>query len=339
MIIFIDFSSFGDSGFYLDYWKNSFINSKKKYLLIYHAKSIDVGKSRLGIPIFFCKFPLFQKIYKFIAQTSIIFLMLLISPFFKKKIKIIFNLHQPFIFWLWLVRFISEKIHVSAIIHDIIEFDTSAYPNYIISSNLKIISKLNSVVLHAGIDKFKKIYPSKIFVSYLPFPNRKKYDKKQSIIDGNYFYLPGRYRKEKGFDFVIKNWPDDMDYKLVISTNLPNKLEKFIIKKNNIVYKPSLVSSYEFENLLSNAFACILMYYDGTNSGILETIVSNNIRCLVSDIPMFINNIQSSKFYISKFDKFDFYNKLHELINSPSINYKNYNSENLIKYKKFISSF
>ena len=339
MILFLDFASFGDSAFYLNYWRNLIKTSNKNHFFIYHSKTFEIGKTKLGIPVYFIKNRFLILVFKLIIQSLIVLGTLLITYLFKNKVRIIFNLHQPFIFWIWLLKYSSrKKTHLTAVIHDVIEFDTSNYSKHIISTNYDIIKRLDSVILHGGIDIFIKTFGSHLSINVLPFPNRNSYQSSVPIIKGKYFYIPGQYREEKGFSFVVQNWPEDEGFKLVISTKLPDELERLVSLKDNIIYRPLLVSTEQFQNVISNSFVCLLMYSSGTNSGILETVISNNIRCLVSNIPMFVDHSQSKQFFISKSTNFEFTRNIRAIMNSEKRVYNNKFQENINEYKTFLNS-
>jgi hypothetical protein len=340
MILFVDFSSYGDAVFYLDYWKKAIKPSEVSSFFIYHSEKIIINKSNLGIPLFFNdkKYKLLLLIYKFLIYYFVIIGVSVVTYFTKQKINIIFNLHQPFKFWNLLLNFSNKrKVILEVIVHDVIEFDTSNYPKFIMSNNKKIISYSDSVILHSGFEVFKEIYGSEKELIQLPFPTRLPYANSVPLIPTKYYYIPGRYRKEKGFDFVIKNWPNDEAKILVISTELPSDLKEEVLLNKNILYKPFLVESDQFQNLVVNSYACILMYNSGTNSGVLATIIANNIRCLVSDLNMFTNHSQSEKFIRVKLEKKDFIDKLNSLDNLEKPNYSK-NAKNLAEYEMFLKS-
>jgi hypothetical protein len=211
-----------------------------------------------------------------------------------------------------------NDVKIIGIIHDIIEFDTSIYPKMIISTNKKIIELLDSAILHAGKSIFKQKYyfTNNIFV--LPFPKREPYKESTPVLKFEYFLLPGRYREEKGFDFVISNWPiKKKNLPLVVMTQVPIHLEKLIQTNENIIYKPNLDSDEFFENLIKHSKAAILMYTEGTNSGILQTLIANQKHVITSNISIFNehpdrnhfifcdNNPQKFKDLINSFVLFD----------------------------------
>jgi len=342
MNIFIDFSSYGDAAFYLNYWKKGYEISGVKTFFIYHMNGLSISKKNLGIPLLFLnkrwKFLHFG--YKFLIQSLVILSIITYTRLSRNKINVIINLHQPFKFWNWLFRFSNKKNTTRiVIVHDIVAFDTTNYPRSIISSNEIILNNADVIILHNGIEMFKSIYGDDMKVEILPFPLRKPYAKSQALIESKYYYVPGRYRKEKGFDFVIGNWPEDEDRVLVISTELPEHLVRIVKNVNNIIYNPNWGGSEEFQNLIANSYSCILMYESGTNSGVLTTIITNNVRCLVSDIPMFRDHPSAEALLISKLNRVDFLNSLKSLDTFEEPKYLNNDvQKSLRKYILFIKS-
>jgi hypothetical protein len=338
MILYIDFSSYGDAGFYLNYWKKVIKTSDRKFFIISHKGREILNKQNISLPLFFHNYKILHYIYKFLIQSFVILIVSIFTYFLRNKIHIIFNLHQPFIFWNWLLTFSNkQKTIFHVIVHDIVEFNTSNYPSIIISNNNSIISNSDNVIIHDGLNSFKHTYGASKKIISLPFPSRLPYNNSKPIINSKYYYIPGQYRLEKGFDFVIKYWPIDKTKILVISTKLPEELHTILKLKNNILYKPHLIKSNHFQNLITNSFACIMMYSSGTNSGVLTTLIANNVRCLVSNIHMFKNHYQSSEFILSELNEKYFLESLSLLENKEKPKYINPLEESK-KYVHFLKS-
>ncbi len=297
MIIYIDFTSIGDASFYRLHWETTLTKSNSDCYKIYSDTKFSLNKSFLTIPDIFVSNRFLNNIFKFLFHTLIIFILVVWIRLLRKNNTVLFNLHQPFIYWNILRIFKNKYIKIVGIIHDVIQFNTSNYPSIIITSNSKIINFLDSVVLHSGEEVFYREYNflNKIYI--LPFPERKPYDNKLPVLQFNYILLPGRYRKEKGFDFVICNWPNkENTIPLVIMTKVPDYLEELIAENKYIVYKPKFSSNEFFENLILHCSAALLMYFSGTNSGILQTLIANQKKVIVSNIPLFCEHPYSDYF-------------------------------------------
>ena len=137
MIIYIDFASSGDAGFYASYWSKALHNSNIKYIGIVNRdcgvkdkkiKKISLThqnkKTKLQLPL--------------IYLSHLFILLFLIAFSLIKRPVIIYNLHQPFSYWKNLnliLKFLGVKCF--PIVHDIVEFETKNYPSIIISNNKK----------------------------------------------------------------------------------------------------------------------------------------------------------------------------------------------------------
>lgn len=339
MIIYIDFASFGDSNFYRKQWDKSLMNSKLSFFSIVTDFHFSISNNHITLPHFFFSNKFFDNIFKFIFQTSVIIFLGIWILIMRKNVKIIFNLHQPFVYWQFLNFFKNNNVKTIGIIHDIIEFDTSRYPKIIISTNKRIIQNLDSVILHAGKSMFTKVYSYKNNIYMLPFPERKPYEYMPPFFKFEYILLPGRYREEKGFDFVIVNWPRiEKTIPLVVMAKVPNHLEVIIRENANIIYNPNLTSTELFENLIFHCKASVLMYTKGTNSGILQTLISNQKHIITSKIAIFQEHHACKYFTFCDNNPFIFQKLINSfnLINTTSQVYTSQNSETDSEYIKFL---
>lgn len=340
MIIYIDFASVGDARFYRLEWEKAIKDSKKPYYLIYSDIEFSLNRSFLSLPHNFVSNNIINNVIKFISQSLIIFFTTAWITFSKKNKVLIFSLHQPFIYWNWLKYIKSRKLNVIGVIHDILEFDTYDYPAIIISSNKKIIRNLDAVILHSGELLFKNVYNYKKKIYILPFPYRKPYEYQQAILNFEYFLIPGRYRKEKGFDFVIKNWPKNFTtIPLVVMTKVPLELEEIIALNENILYHPNLNSEESFVNLILHCTAAILMYTSGTNSGILETLIANQKKVITSKISIFTNHNEQENFIFCEKNPIEFQKSIYNFnLSNKSQSYPSRNEDNSSEcYKNFLN--
>ncbi len=322
MIIYIDFASVGDANFYRLQWEKSLKDSQKKHYNIFTDFKYSFNSKYLSLPHIFSSCNFLNNLLKFLSQFLTIFLIIIYVTLSKKNKIVIFNLHQPFVYWQWLKFIKKTNVKVIGIIHDIIEFDTSQYPPIIISTNKKIISNLDAVILHEGESFFRNEYKFAKSIYTLPFPNRKPYEYQEPILNFKYFLLPGRYRKEKGFDFVISNWPINKNtMPLVVMTKVPIELESIITSNYNIKYYPNLNKTDSFVNLILNCTTAILMYTNGTNSGILQTLIANQKKVITSKISIFTSSINCDDFIFCENDPVEF----QELISNFNLsNYSQY---------------
>lgn len=289
MIFYIDFASSGDASFYSSQWSEAFKKSDVKYLGFINVDSLIINP-KFRKTVLSAHFSQSKIWLAMVLLSHVLNLMALTLVGMFLRPRIIFNLHQPFAYWsLFSSIWQGLGLKVYPVVHDIQAFDTSSYPKLIISDNHSILKRATSVLVHQGYERFAQFYPS-ISYDFLPFPRRNAYKPQPSLIDGPYLYLPGKYRKEKGFHFVIKHWPVHCNFKLVISSEVPNELMPILEANPKIEYHPDKTEYKAFQSLVSNCSGAILMYTVGTNSGILETMVANEKPCLVSKIPMFLNH-------------------------------------------------
>ena len=111
------------------------------------------------------------------------------------------------------------------------------------------------------------------------------------------FLFIGHLRREKGVDVLLKAW--EIVHKecpkaiLRIAGNLPS-IENLDVTeyrgRSDIEFKLQFLTDEEYCGLINAARFVVLPYKDGTNSGVVSTVLSLNSEVIASDIPMFDQN-------------------------------------------------
>lgn len=110
------------------------------------------------------------------------------------------------------------------------------------------------------------------------------------------FLFIGHLRKEKGIEFLLDTWPEfhkiHPEAKLRICGNpQPGvKFDRLNLEKCNVEIRLEYISDMDYAKYISSARCVVLPYMQGTNSGIISTVLSLGADVLTSNIPMFKYN-------------------------------------------------
>jgi len=175
--------------------------------------------------------------------------------------------------------------------------------------------------------QYKKKY--KVAPIYIPYGanNNLKFDKtileKYNLLEKEYVIFVGRFVKEKGIEFLIKNFISlKADIKLVIVGG--NDIDKDYDRRiksmgNKYVLFTSFLYGKEYESLLKySLFYISCSYLEGTSPSLLGAMAINGFA-LVSDLKENQEVLKGSCRTFKVGDSMDFRNKLQSSLNDNSI--------------------
>lgn len=128
-----------------------------------------------------------------------------------------------------------------------------------------------------------------------PFPimDISKQDTTKKLFNRSDFLFIGHLRKEKGIQFLLDTWKEfhlkHPKAKLYVCGKKTSEVS-FIeeeLKSYNIVFHLDYISDEDYYNYIKSARYVILPYLNGTNSGIISTVLSLGANVITSDIQMF----------------------------------------------------
>lgn len=140
------------------------------------------------------------------------------------------------------------------------------------------------------------------------------------------FLFIGHLRVEKGIDILLNAWikyhkefPDATLY--IVGNNPPNSgimVDKY--ENLNITFILNYVDDRAYAQYIASAKCVVLPYIKGTNSGIPSSAYSLGTKLIVSDIPMFKNNVLIDRNTLFKSgDSFSLYEKMKEIDRCSSL--------------------
>lgn len=115
------------------------------------------------------------------------------------------------------------------------------------------------------------------------------------------FLFIGHLRKDKGIEFLLESWPEFHRIfpkaKLRICGQcLPGiHFDQNLLEKCNVEFNLRYISDDEYYHYVKAAKYVVLPYLQGTNSGIISTVLSLGTDVITSDLPMFTQNPLVSK--------------------------------------------
>ena len=305
LIIYIDYASEGNSGFYSARILESYNREVPLVAYLHNRYSYGVNNRKV-FKIFDCfsRFIKFRtgklviKYFDIYICFSIILILLKIKSI-NNKLIIILNFHQSFHAYKFFSRLVGKFAKVFIVVHDAVELQHK-YPKQIMSDRDEVLKSADALLVH-GNDSINKLKYLSKKIYKIPFPikidknsifNQKAFGSKIK------FLFIGHIRPEKGLDILLKAWKSlSADYlslaKLQIAgTN--NSREPYDFR--NIENCETLIRYLDDEDFIKLILECdyvVMPYTGGTNSGILSVAASLNRPCITSNIPVFLESIFS----------------------------------------------
>lgn len=160
--------------------------------------------------------------------------------------------------------------------------------DYLLVHNDNSIKELKELF---GIDE------SKIVKHLFPIMDLSKLtqDETPTFKDTDFLFI-GHLRKDKGAEFLLEAWKDfhaiNKEATLkVCGRKLPDSdFDEKELAKYNIEFHLRFIDDDEYFRYVKSARYVILPYLQGTNSGIISTVLSLGTSVVTSDIPMFREN-------------------------------------------------
>lgn len=115
------------------------------------------------------------------------------------------------------------------------------------------------------------------------------------------FLFIGHLRKDKGIQFLLESWKEyhkiNKDATLrICGRYLPNiHFDKEELEQCNVEFNLRYISDDDYYHYVKAARYVVLPYLQGTNSGIISTVLSLGTDVITSDLPMFTQNQLVSK--------------------------------------------
>ena len=333
-ILFIDVATSGIAGCYADKYFNALNTDSNIEVVVSYYFPYNYGYkffyrySDLAASNKLHKFELLRLairlIEMFIGFTLIVKLM-----YRSKYDKVIYALSTNLKIEYFFLFFIKNifKINLYIIAHDVIPFVFSFENlNKKIKQRKKFFLLSDKIIIHnnsslADLIKIYSINEDKILTLKFPLYNLDQkliYNEKiTDYIDSKYLLFIGHLREEKGVDFLLEVWKSvvhvNKDFKLVIAGRIPrgSKMSITDFEIENVVFLNKYVNDITFKSLIDNSAAVLLPYKRATNSAVLYSILTRIKPVILSDIPVFNENLLIDKSLMFRnLDHEDFFQKI-----------------------------
>ena len=160
--------------------------------------------------------------------------------------------------------------------------------DYLLVHTEKSIEELHDIF---GIDK------SKVHIHPFPIMDLSKLtEDAPNPYQPTDFLFIGHMRKDKGIEFLLESWPEFHkvcpEAKLrICGRHLPDiHFDQALLEKCNVEFNLRYISDEDYYHYVKSARYVILPYLQGTNSGIISTVLSLGTDVITSDLPMFTQN-------------------------------------------------
>lgn len=305
MIYHIYWGTSGNSGLYLDEIYQVLKNQGyKQRVFVNYYYPFDYGDK-----VFFKRGDVAKSKYK--GTTRKIFQLLEILKGYiwilccsiKDKPKVINYSHvgQSYFFIVWFLKLLKNLSGAKLVItcHDVC-------PHGTISDEMKNRTKIfhtgDYLLVHTAksIDELVELFGvdrNKIVMHPFPIMDLSKLtqesDNPYSMTD---FLFIGHLRKDKGVEFLLENWKEfynvNKQAKLrICGRSVPDvHFDKEYLEKCNVEFNLRYIDDDDYYHYVKAARYVILPYIQGTNSGIISTVLSLGSDVITSNIQMFAEN-------------------------------------------------
>lgn len=184
--------------------------------------------------------------------------------------------------------------------------------DYLLVHNRNSIKELTEIF---GIDK------NRIVRHLFPIMDLSKLinDDDPVIKDTDFLFI-GHLRRDKGAEFLLEAWKDfyalnkEATLKICGRKLQDSNFDENELSRYNVEFILRYINDDEYYHFVKSARYVILPYFQGTNSGIISTVLSLGTSVITSDIPMFKENplVPDINMFVSE-DKDSLVNKLQEM--------------------------
>lgn len=208
------------------------------------------------------------------------------------------NVGTDYFFIYWFV-YLLKKISDSKLIvtcHDVLPHSVND-----LRYRKKILNTADHLLVHAdnSIDELKVLDINVEKVVKHPFPIMDLSKMPGFVLsktkDTDFLFI-GHLRKDKGIELLLDTWPEfhkinsQAKLKICGKPQPGVKFDKLALERYNVEFCLEYISNEDYVRYISSARCVVLPYIQGTNSGIISTVLSLGTDVLTSDIPMFNNN-------------------------------------------------
>lgn len=213
---------------------------------------------------------------------------------------------QSYFFIVWFLKLIKKVSGAKLMItcHDVNPHSNGKNE---MSNRYKIFHSADYLLVHTekSIDELNNIFDidkSKILIHPFPIMDLSKLsqDSPNPYSKTDFLFI-GHLRKDKGIEFLLESWPDFHkvcpNAKLrICGRYIPDvSFNEELLEKCNVEFNLRYISDDDYYHYVKAARYVILPYLQGTNSGIISTVLSLGTDVITSDLPMFTQNPLVSK--------------------------------------------
>lgn len=213
---------------------------------------------------------------------------------------------QSYFFIVWFLKVLKKVSGAKLMItcHDVNPHsDSSGEMVY----RRKIFHTADSLLVHTerSIEELHDIFgidKSKVYIHPFPIMDLSKLtEDAPNPYQPTDFLFIGHLRKDKGIEFLLESWPEFHkvcpEAKLRICGRYLQDIhfDQELLEECNVEFNLHYISDEDYYHYVKSARYVILPYLQGTNSGIISTVLSLGTDVITSDLPMFTQNPLVSK--------------------------------------------
>ena len=337
-IFHIYWGTAGNAGLYLDeiyqvlkmigYKQKAFVNY---YYPFYYGNKVFYKYTELG----HCKIKRFRGPIRYLELLLALFIILIKTIIDRPRV-INYSLIGSFDIVRYYLIFCQKALGCNIVLtcHDVLPFASSSQNDDTEMANRrKVLMIADNYLLHNEYSKkqlidYFLVDEQKIVIHPFPIMDLSKITSiSEPISPKSDFLFIGHLRREKGVDILLAAWelvhnvyPNAT---LRVAGNLP-KIENLDLsrykERSDVEFLLTFLSDEEYCNLIKSTRFVVMPYKNGTNSGVVSTVLSLNAEVIASDIPMFMENPLIDKSLLFKSENTEFLSEI--MIKVLKNNYK-----------------